>query len=493
MRTHARVEDALSVMRVLRLEDGTRWGDRAVPVQIEDATAVCDPYNGPPYHWLGRSRGFSKTSDLAGLALALLATQAPPESRSYGFAADRDQAGLLVDSCAQFVSRSPALGEWFEVQQWRVTNRRSGATLEARAADAPGTWGLRPWLTIIDELPMWPVTAGARGLFEAITTAAAKVKGSRMVLLGTAGNPAHWSRKALDHAIADPLWRVHEVAGPPPWIDPERLAEQKRRLLESSYRRLFANEWVSAEDRLVSDDDLAACVVLDGPLPKQPGRAYLITVDVGLKRDRTVCTVCHGEPVTKVIDSLGTEVLTATRVVLDRIEVWQGTRERPVVLQQVEEWIEGTARTYNNAHVRLDPWQAVGMMQRLRRRGLAAEEFTFSSQSVGRIAAALHRALKDRLLALPDDEELLDELRNVRLEERAPGVVRLAHDPDRHDDRAVALAMAVHRLVEEPIGPSGEAHFVVDDTPYWSLPADDLERLRETVTGSEKLSFGMRL
>jgi phage FluMu gp28-like protein len=49
--------------------------------------------------------------------------------------------------------------------------------------------------------------------------------------------------------------------------------------------------------------------------------------------------------------------------------------------------------------------------------------------------------------ALPDDEELLDELANVRLRESAPGVYRMDHDPDRHDDRAVALALAAHHLV----------------------------------------------
>jgi hypothetical protein len=42
---------------------------------------------------------------------------------------------------------------------------------------------------------------------------------------------------------------------------------------------------VEGEDALVSAEDPAACMVLDGPQERQPGWSYLIGVDIGLKRD----------------------------------------------------------------------------------------------------------------------------------------------------------------------------------------------------------------
>jgi hypothetical protein len=75
--------------------------------------------------------------------------------------------------------------------------------------------------------------------------------------------------------------------------------------------------------------------------------------------------------------------------------------------------------------------------------------------SVGRLASTLHLLLRNRRLALPDDPELLEELANVRLRETSPGVLRMDHDPSRHDDRAIALALAAHRLLER--APAGEA------------------------------------
>jgi phage terminase large subunit-like protein len=233
---------------------------------------------------------------------------------------------------------------------------------------------------------------------------------------------------------------VHQVPGPPHWIDPERLNGEKRRLPDSSYRRLFLNEWAASEDRLADEDDLAACVTLDRPLKPKPGVRYVVGLDVGLKHDATCAVVAHAERV------LGAE---HPRVVVDRIGYWKGSRLRPVQLATVEEWVEEVARRYG-ARVRFDPYQAVHLAQRLKRRGIPVEEFTFSASSVGKLATTLLQLVREHALALPDDSALLDELRNVRLRESSPGVYRLDHDRNRHDDRAVALALAASWLMERP-------------------------------------------
>jgi len=246
------------------------------------------------------------------------------------------------------------------------------------------------------------------------------------------------------------------------------LEEQRRQLPESSFRQRFLNEWVEAEDRLTSRDDLAACVVLDGPLPPQAGRSYVIGLDVGLKHDRTVAAVCHVEVESREWVERGEEgwrqrsTPIAATVVLDRMHSWQGKPGSPVELRRVEEWLAEAARTYRGARVVYDPFQAVGSMQRLRSRGIRVEEFTFSSGSVGRLASTLHMLLRNRRLVLPDDPELLEELANVRLRETSPGVLRMDHDPDKHDDRAIALALAAHRLLER-----SSSGVVAHGPPVW--------------------------
>jgi phage FluMu gp28-like protein len=189
-----------------------------------------------------------------------------------------------------------------------------------------------------------------------------------------------------------------------------------------------------SEDRLASADDLRACVTVEGALAPQSSVRYATGVDLGLKNDRTVAAVCH---------------LDGARVVLDRLQVWSGSRRRPVRIDDVKLWLLETHRSFR-PEVVLDPWQAVQLAQGLRERGVRVHEFAFSSQSVGRLAVTLHRLLRDRALALPDDPELLDELANVRLRETSPGVLRMDHDPGQHDDRAIALALAAHHLLNRP-------------------------------------------
>lgn len=434
------MRDAVALLQALVLEDGCRWGDLATPFQLDDARAVLG-MDAEPYHFLTRARGAAKTSDLAGIAVAAMLTQAPPSARLYGLAADRDQARLLIDSVRGYAERTPELRGRLQIDAWKVT-AGPDVVLEALAADAASSWGLRPWFVVVDEIAQWESTGGPRTLWESVSSAAAKNAEARMVLLTSAGDPAHWSRGILDHAEADPFWRVNEVRGPAPWMDEERLAEQNRRLPESSFRRLFLNEWTAGEDRVASLDDLRACVTLDGPQDPRPGVWYWIGVDLGLKHDRTAISVCHGERLSDAEDPT-----VGTRVVLDRLHVLEGSRRQPVQLDAVEEWIAAASAKYNRAAAIVDPWQSAGLQQRLLARGVPCEEFVFSAQSVGRLATTLTLLIRNHALALPDDEDLIDELANLRLRETAPGVLRIAHDPDKHDDRAIALALAAQQLV----------------------------------------------
>jgi hypothetical protein len=102
---------------------------------------------------------------------------------------------------------------------------------------------------------------------------------------------------------------------------------------------------------------------------------------------------------------------------------------------------------------------------------VSVQEYLFTSQSVGRLAVTLFRLLRDRLLLLPADEDLVDELMNARLRETSPGVYRIDHDSDRHDDRVISLALVAHRLVERSVGGKGSfpglamARTILSDSP----------------------------
>lgn len=441
--------EALAVLRGLVLDNGRTWGAAALPFQREDAQAVLD-CAGASMAFLTRARGASKTVDLAGMLVAVLLEQAPPGSRSYAIAADEDQAGLLVDAIRGFVARTAGLAQLLRVEAKRVTVLASGATLEALAADGPSTYGLRPYFVVVDELAQWRSTREARAVWTAIISAMAKDQAARLVLLTTAGAPSHWSYRILQHARTSPRWHVREVPGPSPWATAEALEEQRALLTESEFARLHLNEWTAAEDRLVAPDDLAACVVLDGTQPFQPFQSYVVAVDLATRHDNAVVAVCHSEPLRDSEDGPAGPVagpLRGLRVIVDRVEVWTPTSGRPVQLSDVEAFLAECAPAYGGAPVIFDPFQAIGMMERLRARGIRTVEYTFTQRSVGVLGNTLYQLLRARTIALPDDAALLEELANVRLRSTAPGIFRMDHDADKHDDRAVAIALAAQHLV----------------------------------------------
>ncbi len=314
------------------------------------------------------------------------------------------------------------------------------SSCEVLPADEASSYGLRPYAVICDELSVWPDTGNARGLWSAVVSAMPKVRASRLIVLTSAGSPDHWSAGVLDHARTSSQWQVFEVAGPLPWLTDAVLAEQRALLTPSMYARLHENRWVAGEDRLTTPEQVRDCIGHRGPIAPQRGVRYVHGLDVGLVSDRTVLTTAHSE-----------RRDGAVIVVVDRQEVWQGTKSHPVDLGDVEAYCRETVRSYPGKII-ADPWQSVHLCQCLRSRGIGVETFTFSSSSVGHLALTMYRLLRDRLLDLPDDDDLVAELSSVILRENQPGTYRIDTVGQGHDDRVISLALCCQKLASQYSG-----------------------------------------
>lgn len=420
----------------LVLEDGRTWGEAATAWQLADATAIIEAV--VLYHYLTRPRAGSKTTDLAAIVIVVLLALAPERARLYGVAVDESQGALLIDAIGGFVARTPGLAGALRVETKRVVVPASGATFEVLPADGASAFGLRPYMVVADEVAAWPDTPSARLLREAVLSSLAKRADARFVVLTSAGDPSSWAYRLLVQARTSVRWRANEIPGPVPWVSAEALEEQRALLTPSQYARLHQNVWTAPEDRLSSADDVRACVTHDDVLEPVVGHRYVAGVDLGLKKDSAVVAVCHAEREGDVV-----------RVMVDRVDAFVPRKDRPVDLAVVEETVALVARRYNHARVMFDPHQAALMMQNLKRRGVRVEEYVFTQTSISRVAINMFRLLRDRRLGLPNDEALLDELAHVRLRETSPGVFRIDHDSDRHDDRAIAVGLAALQLAGE--------------------------------------------
>lgn len=452
---------AIDLMWALTLDSGRRWGEVAADFQRQDAEAIFNDER-PHLHFLTRPRGASKTSDLAGIALSWLATEAPPRARGYVVASNADQAALMIDAAAGFVARTPQLDGYLTIENEKIT-APNGATVRVLPASDAGAWGLLGVrLIICDEFAQWPTTRGARRVWTAVRSTVQKVPGCRLVILTSAGEPSHWSySEVYQRALADPEnWRVHDVPGPVPWQDAKDIEALRRELLPSEYDRLVLNRWSEAEDRVVSPEDYAAAAMPATRYGLPPAgikgggwrlrhprsdTKYILCGDLGLVHDATVLVVAHAEALTE--DRHGPK-----RLVIDHLDRWTGSKAHRVQLRDVEERIMELSSEYNRAAVHLDPDQAQGLLQSLARQGVNAKEFTFSLTSVGQVATALVQAFHNRLVEIPDSPELRAELLAVKLRDTGHGVPRLDHDRSGHDDQAVTIGMAAHLLLARSAG-----------------------------------------
>ena len=434
--------DPLAIMSSFVLETGVCWGEAARPWQLDDAREVLAP-TGPRRSFRLAGRGMSKTGDTAAEVLAMMLTVAPPHSRSYCFAADADQASIFADSAAGWIERTPGLTAAFDVGARTITARHNGATLSIESSDGASAFGLRPFVTVADELPMWPATTNHRRLWSAIASGAAKVPNSRLIVTGTGGSPTGLGAEVWKLASEHPdHWRTTIRPGPSPWWNAEDVAATRASLTDSEWRRLILCEFAEGDDSLTDPQAVADAIRPGDPvLPYRPSAGpYVLTLDIGTRRDLTAAAVSHIERRTE-----------GRVVVVDRVMSWRPSKQTGgrVDLDEVQNAIERLAREYH-APVHFDRMQAEQLTSNLARHGITTHEYVFSTAGANRLARALFVALRDRALSLPDDPELIDGFNSTRMIESTPGTVKLSNPAGHHDDIPTVIGMAVALLSERP-------------------------------------------
>lgn len=429
-----RVGPAFHALCGLRSERGRRWGDEAHEYQRRDAATILGhPQDTRPYTYVTRGRGGAKSSDLAGMLVALTATEAPPRAQLDIFAADRAQARIVLEYGIGWIERNPELQSLLKIQQHTITNRLNGAAMEVHAADASGAYGRRPWRLLFDEFGQWATTPRYEQIFEAAFSGAAKTPGARVIVTTTASSPSHPSYRLLKQAEASDNWTVLATPGPTPWLDPAAIAEQRATLTESAYARLIMNQWTEGAETLISVEDIDATMVGEVPTEPEPGAYYVGALDLGLVSDWTIATILHQ-------DSEGVAVV-------DDLVRWKGDRGNPVALDDVASEIVAMTQRFGRVSWTFDAWQSELLAQQLRRQGIPVETVQFTSGLNHEIATALVNRLRDRTIVLPWDEVLRDELYNVRVvETNVPNQVKLDHAREKHNDHSIAIGLALTRL-----------------------------------------------
>lgn len=380
--------------------------------------------------YLELPRGHAKTATLAMEALASAFLDG--DVRIFMAAADQDQARLSHEALVGYLKRNPALRSSFKVLRNEIVVPATGASIRVLSSDAPSTFGLgglsQRLLILADELWCWH----GRDLWDALWSAAPKAKSWRVIVGSNAGfdtSSVAWELRELCRTKADERFYLYAPDGvQASWITDKDLDTQRRSLPPEVYQRLWENRWTEGSGSLVTREQLAACIDKEW-WPQAAGQkfvSYFVGLDLGLVRDRTARAVVHKEP--------------SGRVVLDDLRVWQGSRSKPVQIDEIERDLIEVSDRFGRPRIYCDPWQLAGSQQRLHGR-VNIEAFQFTSESVRKLSENLLRLIRDAQLRLYPDAALQHELLALQMRETTYGW-RLDHRSGGFSDRAMAIGMA---------------------------------------------------
>ena len=433
------------------LEDEMPFGDKMETWQKEDFTALD---NGQFRHaYLERPRGHSKTGDIGSEAVVEMVLGRPGQ-RLFCAAADEDQAKLLFEDVAGKFQRHPALRDLVRVTQKEIAVKATGSRLRVLASDAPTAYGLRPDWIAIDELAEWR----RRELWDSLWTATGKRPNCRMLVISTAG----WDRTSI-------CWEVREIAEreadwffsprgqSASWISKDWLAQQQRTLPAHVYARLHESRWVDGVGAWLSTEQVEAVFqeAPDGDGPR------CIGLDIGVVRDRTAIALV------KRVGGF---------TIVEHLLIFSPTRQNRVDLTLVEEEVQALALRYG-CSVWCDPYQAVGLAQRLAHKGVQVQEYPFTGERRRAVFATLLDLISTGRLRSRPHDAFRRELLSLEVKEGASGW-RVDHRSNAHDDAVIAVGLGLMGLPPETAGNLEVWTGVLRDTA--SLTSGGFERMTDS-------------
>lgn len=374
---------------------------------------------------IGLPKKNGKSTVAAGVACYMLLADGEVDPEVYSAAGDKDQARIVFSRMSKAVKRSPVLRNAVKVYRDAIERKDGGGVYRVLSADAPTAHGLNPSCVVFDELWNQP----NRDLYDALTLSPARANPLNLIITYAGFDQRSLLYELYQEGLKkdDPrfymFWSHSNLAS---WITQAYLNQQRRRLPPGVYQRLHQNMWVDPEGSFITRDDLKRCIDhnLRYRLQAEEGRVYVYAIDLGLVRDRTC----------RVIVSKGQE----PELRLDSIRVWQGSREDPVLIADVEEDMEWARTTFHPSAFVCDPWQMQATIQKFRWMGTT--EFTFSTSNLAKLSANLYYLVHNGLVKMPPDKELEDELLGLQCVQKSYGW-RIDHEASGFSDRAIALGM----------------------------------------------------
>lgn len=415
--------------------------------------------------FIQRSRGSSKTTDIAAVTMWLLMFANKPLD-GICCAEDGDQASLVRTQMMKIAQGNPWILDIIDIKKKEIENKTTKAKLTIMTSDEMSSFGLTPDFTIADEFSHWTSQSFWSSVFSSFTKRADF--GGILIVACNAGAGYDWKYKVKEMAMENELWVHSAPDGYASWYSKAAIEEQRAGLPEAEFSRLWLNRWASSLGEFVSVEEADRCIdpnLVIRDATQEDGWVYVAALDYAEKTDRTVGVVTHvyGE--------------TEDTIIVDRMDVIDPeTVGGSVRLEWCEQWIRNVQRDFggNNGRVCfvLDKYQLLYLIQKLSEEGFFIEAFDFAA-GVGNweLSLILRQLILHQKVRWPEGtgkiynpdgtdfkpengrDDLSTELGNLTIKKMMNGKKwRIDHVDGGHDDRAFALGACCRFIVQNSGG-----------------------------------------
>lgn len=379
-----------------------------------------------------RPRGHSKTTDQACSVLWAIWASVK-KLNGFAVAASKEQAGFLANAVDTLIRANPWIGETVDRNKWVISNRRTGSTCKILSSDSATSYGATPDFVIVDELTHWK----KQDLWTATFSGTAKRANCLLAVIANAGygQGTSWQWSVREGARTDPEnWYFNTLPGPvAPWITPKKLAQQRRSMPPTEYRRLWENLWIEGGMSALNLDDFRACITLRHWPTANLWVPAVAGIDLALTHDHAALVI------------LGIDVHRG-KLPLLFAKAWDPKHfpDNKISLKTVEAEALQAFAHYNVAGCAYDPWQAERIAEEFRSNGVKTFSYPFTPSNCNEMALRLMEAGRNRDLEMADCPPLMRDLARMVVTERTLGYkLEAPKDENGHCDVGTALAIAL--------------------------------------------------
>lgn len=411
---------------------------------------------GPATHVVaaGRRAGKSLGQAVTGLWFATLR----PDLRQYlrrgergyvvAVATNLRQSRRLVETARSIVEASPVLAPLVVSATDDEITFSTGMTFSAFPCTSRGGRGWPVACLLLDELAHFIDTEGnsaAESVVRALVPSTAQFGAAARVVAcstpwGSSGAFAELFQRAVSGELEDAKAHHATTAAANPTISAEFLASEERRDPEA-FKAEYLGQFIGSGGAFFDPDNIAAAVTLPGELRPDDGVDWVAGLDPAFSSD----------PFGLVI--VGHDPGDWRRLVVGLVRSWRPAPRKAATLEEsreLEDAVLGEVASVIGlfgARAVTDQYKAAGVVDRLRRYGVAVTAEPMTAPTKDAAFGFLRGRLNEASLELYAHEDLLRELRAVRTRYSAGrSSVVLPRIGGSHCDLAQALAVAVFAI-----------------------------------------------